>query len=120
LAAADYHPETTGVDFRFAFSHTLSERSGIGYNLGAAWGNDSPEADFIYTFAYGYSISERIGIYVELYGDFPENNSANHYWDAGVTFAIQNNIQLDATIGRSITKGQDILVSAGLSIRIPN
>jgi hypothetical protein len=119
LASTEYRPETTGVDFRFSFGHTVSERSSIGYNLGAQWGGDSPEANFVYTLAYGYSISEKMGLYAEVYGDFPENNSANHFWDAGVTYSIFKNVQLDATIGKSFTKGQDILVSAGVSVRIP-
>ena len=119
IASTDYRPEYTGVDFRFSLSHTLSARSSIGYNIGAQWGADSPEADFVYTLAYGYGVSNKIGLYVEVYGDFPERNSANHFWDAGITYMVYNNVQLDATIGKSFTKGQDILVSAGVSVRIP-
>ncbi|WGD35668.1 transporter [Olleya sp. YS] len=113
-------PQTTGVDFRFSFAHTLSERSSFSYNLGAAWGGDSPEANYLYTMAYGYSITEKFGAYAELYGDFPENSKANHLWDAGLTYLLSNNVQLDATVGSRITKGQDILLSAGISFRLPN
>lgn len=118
-ASKDYKPENTGVDFRFAFAHTLNENSSLSYNLGAAWGNDSPEASFVYTIAYGIGVTEKLGAYAELYGDLPENNKTNHFWDAGLTYLISNNIQLDATIGTSITKGQDLLLSAGVSFRIP-
>jgi hypothetical protein len=117
-AGDDYKPETTGADFRFSLSHTLSEKSSIGYNVGAQWGNDSPEIAYIYTLAYGYSITDAFGFYAEVYGDLPENNQANHFWDAGLTYLVNNNLQLDATVGSSITKGQDILLSAGLSYRI--
>lgn len=115
----DIRPENTGVDFRFSFAHTLNERSSLSYNLGAAWENDNPEAAYLYTIAYGYSLTEKLGAYVELYGDFPENNKANHLWDAGLSYLLSNNVQLDATVGSSITKGQDILISAGISFRIP-
>lgn len=118
-AATDYRPETTGVDFRFSFAHTLGEKSSLAYNLGAQWMDDSPEAAYVYTLVYGLSISELVGLYAELYGNLPEDSKANHLWDAGVTFVIQHNIQLDATIGQSITSGQDILVSAGISFRLP-
>lgn len=117
-ASTDFRPETTGIDFRFSLSHTLSERSSIGYNFGAEWGNDSPEATAIYTIAYGYSISDKIGFYAELYGDFPEDSSANHLWNAGFTYLANNDLQFDATIGTSITEGQDILFGLGLSYRI--
>ncbi|MBX2828123.1 MAG: transporter [Flavobacteriaceae bacterium] len=118
-ASSDYRPETTGADFRLSFDHTLSETSSIAYNIGAEWGNDSPEIAYIYTLAYGYSLTDRLGVYGELYGDFPEDSKANHLWDAGFTFLVQNNLQLDATVGTSITEGQDLLVSVGASYRIP-
>lgn len=115
----DIRPENTGVDFRFSFAHTLNEKSSLSYNLGAAWDNDNPEAAYLYTIAYGYSLTDKLGAYVEMYGDFPENNKANHLWDAGLAYLISNNVQLDATVGSSLTKGQDLLVSAGISFRIP-
>ncbi|WP_432412397.1 transporter [Rasiella sp. SM2506] len=119
-AGSDYRPETTGADFRFSFSHTLSEKSSLSYNLGAALGNDSPELAYLYTLSYGYSITNKIGLYAEVYGDFPEDNKANHLWDAGITYLLHPTLQLDATIGSSFTAGQDILLSAGVSFRIPN
>lgn len=115
----ELRPENTGVDFRFSFAHTLNEKSSLSYNIGAAWENDNPEAAYLYTIAYGYSLTNKIGAYIEFYGDFPENNKANHFWDAGLTYLISNNVQFDVTVGSSITKGQDILVSTGVSFRIP-
>lgn len=117
-ASQDYRPETTGVDFRFSMSHTLSETSSIGYNLGGQWGNDSSEAAAIYTLAYGKSITDKFGFYVELYGDLPEDSSANHFWDAGFTYLASNDLQLDTYFGTSITKGQDLLIGLGFSYRI--
>lgn len=118
-AGKDYKPETTGVDFRFSFAHTLSESSSIAYNIGAQWRDDSPEAAYVYTLAYGISITNRLGAYAELYGDVPENNKANHLWDAGLTYLVSDNVQLDATVGSSITLGQDVLISTGVSFRLP-
>ncbi|NNE33374.1 MAG: transporter [Winogradskyella sp.] len=114
-ASTDFRPETTGVDFRFSLSHTLSEKSSLGYNIGAQWGDDSPEAAAIYTLAYGYSITDKIGFYAELYGDLPEDSSANHYWDAGFTYLPCNDLQFDIYAGTSITDGQDLLLGMGLS-----
>lgn len=117
-AAEDYRPEYTGVDFRLSLSHTLSENSSLGYNIGAQWGDDSPEAAAIYTLAYGYSFTEKFGMYAEVYGDLPEDSSANHYWDAGMTYLVSKDLQLDAYVGTSITNGQDLLLGMGLSYRI--
>ena len=117
-SAKDFRPETTAIDFRFSLSHTLSEKSSLGYNIGAQWGDDSSEAAAIYTVAYGYSFTDKFGAYAELYGDMPEDNKANHYWDAGFTYLVSNNLQLDTYFGTSITDGQDILIGLGASFRI--
>ena len=117
-APEEVRPQYTSADFRFAFNHTLNEKSGIAYNLGAQWGSDNPEIAYIYTLAYGYSLTDKLGAYVEIYGDLPEDSKANHFWDAGLTYMIAPLIQLDATIGQSITTGQDILISGGISFRI--
>lgn len=118
-ASKDYRPETTGIDFRFSLSHTLSENSSLAYNIGGQWGDDSSEAAAIYTIAYGYSFDDKFGAYAELYGDLPEDSSANHFWDAGLTYLMSNDFQLDAYVGSSLTKGQDLLVGLGASFRIP-
>ena len=110
-------PSTTGADFRFSVGHELSERSGIAYNLGGQWAGDDTGMAFVYTVAYGYALSDKIGAYVELYGDAPELSSANHYWDAGFTYLAGWNLQYDLTFGHSITEGQDLLLSAGLSYK---
>ncbi|RZN84607.1 MAG: transporter [Winogradskyella sp.] len=117
-AGQDYRPETTAVDFRFSLSHTLSENSSLGYNIGAQWSDDSSEAAAIYTLAYGYSLSDKWGMYAEIYGDLPEDSSANHFWDAGLTYLASNDLQFDAYFGTSITEGQDLLIGMGLSYRI--
>lgn len=117
-ASTDFKPESTSADFRFAFNHTLSERSGIAYNIGGQLGGETSEFSYIYTLAYGYAITDKLGAYVELYGDLPEDSSANHFWDAGITYAIAPLVQLDGTIGQSITDGQDILLAIGISFRI--
>jgi len=110
-------PSTTGADFRFSVGHELSERSGIAYNLGGQWAGDNTGMAFVYTVAYGYALNDTIGAYVELYGDAPELSSANHYWDAGFTYLAGWNLQYDVTFGSSITGGQDLLLSAGLSYK---
>jgi len=114
---AEGMPQNTGADFRFSVGHELSDRSGLAYNLGGQWAGDGSGMAFVYTLAYGYSLNEHIGAYIEVYGDAPELSSANHYWDAGFTYLAGWNLQYDLTFGRSITNGQDLLLSAGLSYK---
>jgi hypothetical protein len=115
----EVRPETTGVDFRFSFNHTLTENSSISYNLGAQWGEDSPEASYLYTLVYGYDLNEKFGLYLEVYGDLPEDDRSDHFWDAGITYKPKNNIQLDALIGTGIDNSQKLMFGGGISFRLP-
>lgn len=120
LASQDYKTKSTSTDFRFSLEHTLSEKSSLGYNLGMAWDGDITTAIYIYTLAYGYSFTDKIGGFVELYGDMYEDSNFDHLWDAGFTYLLNDNIQLDISGGTGVTKNtQDLYLSAGISFRIP-
>lgn len=120
FAHEDLKPAATGVDFRFAFTHKLSETADLSYNLGAEWDGNSSEATYIYTLAYGFDLFDNLGMFAELYGDFPEDGKAQHHWDAGLTYLLKPNLQLDAYFGTGIEAQQEVLYGAGLSLRLPN
>jgi len=119
-AGNDFKTDNTGADFRFSFAYTLSDKSSLSYNLGVQWDGELPEVAYAYTLVYGYAFTDKFGGYAEIYGDFPENSSANHNWDAGVTYLLSDSVQLDATVGTGINSDQNLLLSAGVSFRIPN
>lgn len=120
LASQDFKTENTGIDFRFSFAHSLSKKSSLGYNLGMAWDGDITTANYVYTIAYGYSVSDKVGTFLEIYGDLPEDSYFQHFWDAGFTYLIDDNLQLDISGGTGITRNiQEIYLSAGISFRIP-
>lgn len=96
---AFYAPE-----FRFVMQHTLSEKWSLSYNLGAEWDGFSAEPTFIYTLASGYSINQKWGSYVELFGFGPQGTKANHSFDGGITYLITNNFMLDLSSGFGVTK----------------
>lgn len=118
-ASEEFRTEDTGVDFRFAFSHTISDKSGVSYNVGAEWHNGTSGPTYIYTISYGYNLTDSLGVYAELYGDVPEDESADHFWDAGVTYLLSQNFQLDAFVGTGINSAQHVWAGGGFSYRIP-
>ena len=120
LASTDFKTKSTSTDFRFSLSHTLSEKSSLGYNLGMAWDGDITTAIYLYTLAYGYNFTDKIGGFVELYGNIYEDSNFDHLWDVGFTYLLDDNIQLDISGGTGITQNiQDLFLSAGISISIP-
>lgn len=118
LASQDKKAIYYAPSFRFNMQHTLSDRSTLSYNLGSEWDGFTPEPTFIYTLATGFSITESFGSYVELYGFAPQKQSARHSWDAGFTYLINNNVQLDIHGGTAITKNApNYFIGCGISFR---
>jgi len=97
---------------RLSFSHTFSERVGLGYNIGTTWEStldDSSDRDtsaaMNYTAALGISLHQRLGVFIEAFGDLPLNapGGAQHLVDGGFTVLAQKNLQVDVAAGRGIS-----------------
>ncbi len=116
--------------FRFLFSHTLSDRFSFSYNLGTQWetnedlhGDNNTLAIFQYTTSLGLTLTERLGGFIELFGDIPLNahgNPANSF-NGGFTFQIKKNIQFDIAGGVGLSDyADDWFAGVGLSVRLPD
>lgn len=119
VASSKYKTDFYAPEFRFVMQHTLNEKLSLSYNLGAEWDGFTPEPTFIYTLTTGYSISDKLGSYIELFGFGPQNNKANHSFDGGLTYLINNNFMLDLSSGVGITNNApDYYTAIGFSFRI--
>jgi hypothetical protein len=118
-ASSDFKSDYYAPEFRFVMQHTLSEKVSFSYNLGAEWDGFSPQPTFIYTIASGYSITDRLGSYIEIFGFAPQKDVANHSFDGGFTYLINNNFMLDLSSGFGLTKNApEHYVAIGFSFRI--
>jgi Putative MetA-pathway of phenol degradation len=118
-ASSKYKTDFYAPEFRFVMQHTLSEKMSLSYNLGAEWDGFSAEPTFIYTLTTGYSITDKLGSYIELFGFAPQKNKSNHSFDGGITYLINDNFMLDLSAGFGISKtAPDSYFAAGFSFRI--
>lgn len=104
LASKPFQADYFAPKFRFVMQHTLSNKFSLSYNLGAEWNGFSAEPTFIYTLTTGFSFSEKIGMYIETFGFAPQKDKANHSFDGGITYLINDNFMLDLSSGFGITK----------------
>ena len=105
--------------FRFTMQHTLTDKITLAYNLGSEWDGETPEPTFIYTLTTGFSLSEKMGSYIELYGFAPQNQHADHRFDGGFTYLLSNNAMIDMSAGFGITENApDYFLGLGFSFRI--
>ena len=114
LKATYYSPE-----FRFTMQHTLSDKQTLSYNLGAEWDGETPEPTFIYTLTTGFSFTEKIGGYIEIFGFIPQIEKPDHRFDGGLTYLLNPNHQLDISAGFGLSKiSPDYYVAIGYSFRL--
>ena len=104
---------------KLSIGHDIGDVFGLGYNIGYDnYGFGS--GNLTYSLALGYSISDKVSFYIEPYGALVELDYHESNFDAGFTYLIDNNFQLDISGGTGISQNiQDIYISAGISFRIP-
>ncbi len=119
--------ERYGIFSRVNLSYDLSENKNLSANLG--YNNYDldfneeglvryAEGNFTYTLVYGVGLSDRVGLYVEAFGDYVEFEDWESNLDAGMTYLISDNIQLDYSYGWGVNRIMNYH-SVGISIRLP-
>ncbi len=103
VASTKYRANYYYPEFRFTMQHTLSDKQSLSYNLGAEWNGIDKKPTFIYTLTTGYSLSDTIGAYIELYGFVPQIGNADHRFDLGLTYLFNPNHQLDISGGAGLS-----------------
>lgn len=121
LTASDvFKPEYSAAKIRFSFSHTLSERISLGYNLGAEWDGESVVPGYFHSLTLGIGITNNLGFFLESFGLVHEEGDTEHILDAGFTYLLLPNLQLDISGGIGLNDNtMDNFISFGISYRIP-
>lgn len=99
VASTQYRANYYYPEFRFTMQHTISDKQSLSYNLGAEWDGIDKKPTFIYTLTTGYSLTTKIGAYLEFYGFVPQIGKADHRFDLGLTYLFNPNHQLDISGG---------------------
>lgn len=118
-ASKVFRNEKWAPEFRFAFLHNLNSNQTLSYNLGIEWDANGLFPIYIYTFSYGYSVSECLGAYIEVFGNISKEDSAQHLFDGGLTYLLSPNFMLDCSAGFGLhSSAPKYYYSAGFSFRI--
>lgn len=119
ISSDEFKTPHLAPNFRFSMSHSLSERIGLGYNIGAKWDGIDKTPEWIYTFAPGFNMGKNWYGYIELFGAIKKNEPAQHSFDAGIAYFISNNAKIDFSAGVGITdSAPDNYFAIGFSFRI--
>tara|TARA_R110002050_G_scaffold94765_1_gene197043 strand:+ start:22532 stop:23296 length:765 start_codon:yes stop_codon:yes gene_type:complete len=105
-----------GTINKLSISHALNDAMGLGYNVGYDYFGEG-SGNLTYSIALGISITNAFGIYIEPYGSFIEFDTHEANFDAGISYLINDNAQLDFSFGTGINNTMNYL-SIGYSINI--
>lgn len=103
----------------FCFQNTIAEKIGIGYNVGLSLDDGLNESlGVFYSLSGSYLFSNKVSVFAEYFG----YSSFDTYGvaDLGVTYLINNNIQIDLSGGINFEIEDYYFLNTGFSIRIPN
>lgn len=97
LASEEVRAADGALEFRLATQHQfLQDRFSYSFNIAAVPLLRDPWYQWVHNL--GYSVSKRVGIFVEYFADY-QLNVTNHQYDGGFSFLLSDNTQLDAFAG---------------------
>jgi hypothetical protein len=118
LASKYYKTASYIPSYRFTMMHTISEKMNLSYNLGTEWNGNDAIATFIYTLTTGYSFSNKLGGYIEVFGFMKGIKDQDNRCDGGITYQFTENQQFDISAGLGLsTVSPAYYLSCGYSFR---
>jgi hypothetical protein len=121
IASPDFKSDFVATTFILAMENSFSKKFSLTYNAGIQWEPADVHALYLYTLTPQFEISDRLTVFGELYGFISTIESADHRLNAGLSYRIVPNLQVDFSGGIGITKtSPDSFVEAGFSFRIPH
>ncbi|WP_420459678.1 transporter [Neolewinella sp.] len=112
----EFQRDHTGARFIVSADWGLTEATNLTVNLNRTWVGDGTR-NTGYVVSFGLSLSDRLGSFVEAYGDL--SKPATAYFDGGFAYLIGNHVQLDAAVGWEGTNGvPSYYLDFGVSFRI--
>jgi hypothetical protein len=102
---------------KLAVSHSLSETLDLGYNLGYTYPG-SGKGNLTYSLVLGVEFNERVGMYVEPFGEIVDIAEFQMDADAGLTYLARENLQLDFSFGTGVIHHRMNYISTGVCWKI--
>lgn len=113
VGAEEWQPEA-----KLLFAWGLTDRAGLSSNLNytRASGDDGRFDQLSGSLSLGWALTERAGAYLEYFAfdREREDGPAAHYVDAGLTWSIWKDLQLDVRAGAGLNGGAETDSFAGL------
>jgi len=119
LASVDYYTDGLPFEFRMLFGNTITERLKFHYNAGVFW-QMKENKHWAYSFSPIFKLSDHFNLFVEEYAFLKRGISAEHYFNGGINYYLNNSFMFDLTAGVGLSDNSSpYFLSAGFSFRLP-
>lgn len=105
--------EKIGTINKLSLSHEINDNMWLGYNIGYDYfgiGN----GNLTYSIALGIMVNEKVGVYLEPFGEVTNFNDIVLNYDTGFTFLMHQRFQFDFSFGSGLTQRMNY-ISLGFS-----
>jgi hypothetical protein len=112
--------EAPEFGLKFAGAKDLSANMSLSSNLGAISVdvNGKRKWHYLSSLSMGINISDRLGSFVEMYAEFPPEQTWQPALDCGLTYLLHRNAQIDFYIGKGLYDGTaNVIIGSGFSFR---
>ena len=107
--------------FIIAAAKDIDESLIICINAGSEYDGDAGKNHAVYSASLGISLGDRIGAFLEYYGDAVNGSKPRHNFDFGFTYLQKKNIQIDASAGTILLSNEtNWFGSIGFTVRLGN
>ena len=87
-----------------AFNNTINDLLSIGYSMGVEFPSEINYSIGTYSVVTGFAFSDKLGGFVEVYGNFSKYLYADNKINGGISYLIHPNFQLDFAGGLGLSK----------------
>jgi hypothetical protein len=100
--SSNYLQTMHSANMILTFNHTLNESVSLGYSLGADFQTEHTVGT--YTLVTGFALSDKIGAFLEVYGDFSKHVYPQNKINGGITYLVLPRLQLDFAGGFGLSQ----------------
>lgn len=117
MSSENYKSENVIPKLTLMSGHKLSDKFGLTNNFGFSWTEKDPNPTKFYIINLGYSLTNKIGLFIENYG-FLQRGQFDSKFDGGLDYLITNNLKLDLSAGYDKNDfTNEMFISFGVSWR---
>ncbi len=120
LGAENFKPMKTEPQMVVSIAKSVTDFLSLGSNIGGQYNSSDVEINYLYTLTAGFSLTEKLGSFVEFYSELYPSEKPFISLAAGFTFLLLPNLQLDISGGNGLFHNPKFwYFNSGISIRIP-